>query len=128
MIKKDEPPIEAVGPTNEQRTFLKRIVPETTEHARSKNYNDMYFQGHRNKGYFGAYSTKIIRRGAGRSIFSLDRQGGVVHFAFPDKVVEPRTLSKPWEADLTRNRTNIGLEKAPSEEIQLYLIGLAKRS
>jgi len=128
MIEKDELPIEAVRPNDTQRDFLKRIVRETTEYARSKNHSDMYFQGHSDQTYFGAYSTKVVRRGAGLFVFGFARRGGVLHFAFPIDVSEPYKLAKSWIGDPTRNRAIIDLEDNPSEEIQLYLIDLARRS
>lgn len=128
MIEKDELPIESVTPTLDQRSFLERIVQQTSEYARSKNLTDMYFQGHSDQAYFGAYSTKVVRRGAGLFVFGFARRGGVLHFAFPIDVPEPYKLAKSWTGDPTRNRAIIDLEDNPSEEIRLYLIDLAKRS
>ena len=128
MIEKDELPIESVTPTSAQRSFLQRIVQQTSEYARSKNLTDMYFQGHSDQTYFGAYSTKVVRRGAGLFVFGFARRGGVLHFAFPIDVSEPYKLAKSWIGDPTRNRATIDLDDNPNEEIQLYLIDLARRS
>jgi hypothetical protein len=128
MIEKDELPIEAVRPSDAQREFLKRIVEETTEYARSKDQSDMYFQGHSDQTYFGAYSTKVVRRGAGKFVFGFDRRGGVLRFAYPIDVPEPYRLAKSWIGDPTRNRVVIEIADEPDEEMQLYLIDLAKRS
>lgn len=128
MIEKDELPIEAVQPSASQRDFLKRIIRETTEYARSKSYNDMYFQGHGDHNYFGAYSTKAIHRGAGKFVFGFDRRGGLLRFAFPIEISEPYRLAKAWVGDPTRNRAVIDVAEIPDEEIQLYLIDVAKRS
>jgi len=128
MIDKDALPIDAVTPTVGHRAFLEKIVQETSIYARSRNYTDMYFQGHADQLYFGAYSTKIIRRGAGLFIFGFARRGGAIHFAFPIVVSEPYRLARSWTGDPTRNRAIINLEDVLSEEIQLYIIDLAKRS
>jgi hypothetical protein len=128
MIEKDELPIESVTPTSAQRSFLERIIQQTSEYARSKNLTDMYFQGHSDQTYFGAYSTKVVRRGAGLFVFGFARRGGVLHFAFPIDVPESYKLAKSWTGDPTRNRAIIDLDDNPSEEIQLYLIDLARRS
>lgn len=128
MIEKDESPIEAVSPSLEQRQFFIRMVEETSEYARSKNYTDMYFQGHSDQTYFGAYSSRIIRRGAGLFIFGFARRDGIVHFAFPIGISEPYRLAKSWTGDPTRMRAIIDLEDNLSEEMQLYLTELAKRS
>lgn len=128
MIEKDELPIESVAPTLAQRSFLERIVQQTIEYARSKNLTDMYFQGHSDQTYFGAYSIKVVRRGAGLFVFGFARRRGVLHFAFPIDVPEPYKLAKSWTGDPTRNRAIIDLDDNPSEEIQLYLIDLARRS
>ena len=128
MIEKDELPIEAVRPSDAKRDFLKRIVRETTEYARHRNHSDIYFQGHSDQTYFGAYSSKVIRRGAGKFIFGFDRRGGVLRFAYPIDVSEPYRLAKSWTGDPTRNRAVIEIDNNPSEEIQLYLIELGKRS
>lgn len=128
MIEKDALPIEAVRPTDTQREFLKRIVQETTEYARSKNQSDMYFQGHSDQTYFGAYSTKVVRRGAGKFVLGFDRRGGILRFAYPIDVPEPYRLAKSWIGDPTRNRAVIEIADEPDEEMQLYLIDLAKRS
>jgi hypothetical protein len=128
MIEKDEIPIEAVRPSEAQRVFLNRIVQETTEYARSKNYSDMYFQGHSDQTYFGAYTTKVIRRGAGKFIFGFDRRSGILRFAYPIDVPEPYRLAKSWIGDPSRNRAVIEIDENPTEEIQLYVIDLAKRS
>lgn len=128
MIEKDELPIEAVRPNDTQTGFLKRIVQETTEYARSKNHSDMYFQGHGDQTYFGAYSSRVIRRGAGKFVFGFDRRGGMLRFAYPIDVPEPYRLAKSWIGDPTRDRAVIELTDEPDEEIRLYLIELAKRS
>jgi hypothetical protein len=128
VIEKDELPLEAVLPTNVQSKFLKRIVAETTDYARSKNHNDMIFQGHSDKTYFGAYSTIIIRRGAGRFIFGFARRDRKLHMAIPIDISEPYHLAKSWIGDPTRNRAMIDLDDAPTEEMQLYLIEMGKRS
>jgi hypothetical protein len=128
MIEKDEIPIEAVRPTDAQRAFLKRIVQETTDYARSKNHSDMYFQGHSDQTYFGAYSSKVIRRGAGTFVFGFDRRGGILRFAFPIDISEPYRLAKSWIGDPSRNRAVIDVDQDPTEEMQLYFIRLAKDS
>ncbi len=128
MINKDELPIEAVRPNDRQREFLKSIVRETTAYARSKEHTDMYFQGHGDQSYFGAYSAKVIRRGAGKFIFGFDRRAGILRFAYPIDVPEPYRLAKSWTGDPTRNRAIIEVAEAPDEEMRLYLIDLAKRS
>ena len=128
MIEKEESPIESVAPTTFQRSFLERIVQQTSEYARSKNLTDMYFQGHSDQTYFGAYSTKIVRRGAGLFVFGFARREGVLHFAFPIDISEPYRIAKSWTGDPTRNRAIIELDDNPNEEIQLYLIDLARRS
>ncbi len=128
MIDKDELPLEAVSPTKVQREFLKRIVAQTTEYARSKNLNDMVFQGHSDQTYFGAYSTTIIRRGVGRFIFGFARRGGKLHMAIPIDIPEPYRLAKSWTGDPTRNRAIIDMDDEPTEEMQLYFIEIGKRS
>ncbi|MBI4548994.1 MAG: hypothetical protein HY707_13505 [Ignavibacteriae bacterium] len=128
MIEKDEIPIDAVRPTDVQRVFLKRIVKETTEYARSKNHSDMYFQGHSDQTYFGAYSTKIIRRGAGRFVFGFDRRSGKLRMAIPIGISEPYRLAKSWTGDPSRNRAVIEIGNDLSEEMQLYFIEMGKRS
>lgn len=128
MIEKDELPLEAVRPNEAQRDFLKRIVQETTEYARLNNHTDMYFQGHSDQTYFGAYSSKVIRKGAGDFIFGFERRGGVLKFAYPIDADEPYKLAKSWIGDPTRNRAIIEVGENPDEEMQLYLIDLAKRS
>jgi len=128
MIEKDELPIDAVSPTDVEREFLRRIVRETTEYARSKKHTDMYFQGHSDQTYFGAYSTKIIRRGAGLFIFGFDRRGGILRFAFPIDIIEPYRLARSWTGDPSRNRAVIEIEGDLNEEMQLYFIHLGKRS
>ena len=128
MIEKDEFPIEAVTPTISQKSFLERIVQATSEYAKSKDLNDMYFQGHSDQKYFGAYSSKIIRRGAGIFIFGFARRSGILHFAFPIDIPEPYKLAKSWIGDPTRNRATIDLDENTSEEIQLYILDLAKKS
>ncbi len=128
MIEKDELPIDSVVPTLAQRSFLEHIIRQTCEYARSKNLTDMYFQGHSDQTYFGAYSTKVVRRGAGLFVFGFARRGGVLHFAYPIDVPEAYKLAKSWTGDPTRNRAIIELDDDPSEEIQLYIIDLARRS
>lgn len=128
MIDKDESPISAVDPTSEQRVFLLRVVEAATDYARSRNHTDMFFQGHFDQTYFGAYSTKVRRRGAGKFVFGFAKRGGVIHFAFPVDVPEPYRVAKSWIGDPTRNRAMIELPTLPDEEMQLYLIDLAKRS
>ena len=128
MIEKDEIPIVAVRPSDVQKVILERIVQVTTDYARSKNYSDMYFQGHSDQTYFGAYSTKVIRRGAGKFIFGFDRRAGILRFAYPIDVPEPYRLAKSWTGDPSRNRAVIEIDENPTEEIQLYLIELGKRS
>ncbi len=128
MIEKDEIPIVAVRPSDVQKVILERIVQVTTDYARSKNYSDMYFQGHSYQTYFGAYSTKVIRRGAGKFIFGFDRRAGILRFAYPIDVPEPYRLAKSWTGDPSRNRAVIEIDENPTEEIQLYLIELGKRS
>jgi hypothetical protein len=128
MIDKDELPLEAVSPTPTQRIFLEKVVEVTSEYARSRDLNDMYFQGHSDQTYFGAYSTKIIRRGAGKFIFGFARRGGILHFAYPIDVPEPYRLARSWTGDPTRNRAIINLDDNPDEEIQLYILDMAKRS
>lgn len=128
MIEKNELPIEAVSPSDLQRAFLKRIISETTEYAHSKNYNDMYFQGHSDKGYFGAYSTKIIRRGAGMYIFGFDKVSKKLRMAIPVGISEPYRLAKSWTGDPSRNRAVIEIDDSITEEMQQYFIELGKRS
>jgi hypothetical protein len=88
----------------------------------------MYFQGHADQSYFGAYSSKVIRRGAGMFVFGFDRRGGILRFAYPIDVNEPRHMATPWTGDPTRDRAVIDLTDNPTEEVQAYLIELAKRS
>jgi hypothetical protein len=128
MIEKDELPLEAVSPTPTQRIFLEKVVQVTSEYARLRDLNDMYFQGHSDQTYFGAYSTKIVRRGAGNFIFGFARRGGILHFAYPIDVPEPYRLARSWTGDPTRNRAMINLDDNPDEEIQLYILDVAKRS
>jgi len=128
MIEKDEIPIDAVLPNAQQRIFLERAVQATTEYARSNNHTDMYFQGHSNETYFGAYSSTVIHRGAGKFIFGFDRRGGILRFAYPIDVPEPYRIAKSWTGDPTRNRAIIEIDECPKEEIQLYLIEMSKRS
>ncbi len=128
MINKNEIPIQAVRPTDAQRDFLKRMVQETTEYARSKNHSDMYFQGHSDHIYFGAFSSIVVRRGAGKFVFGFDRRRGILRFAYPIEVSEPYRLAKSWIADPKRKRGVIEVSEEPDEEIQCYLIELAKRS
>jgi hypothetical protein len=128
LIEKDESPIEAVRPSNVERSFLLRIVEETTDYGRSSERTDMYFQGHSDQTYFGAYSTKVIRRGAGKFIFGFDRRGGVLRFAFPIGVAEPYRLAKSWTGDPSRKRAVIEIVRDPDEEMVLYLIELGRRS
>jgi len=128
MIEKDELPIIAVSPTAVERNFLERLVRETTEYARSKNHSDMYFQGHSDQSYFGAYSTKIIRRGAGRFIFGFDRRAGELRMAIPIGISEPYRLAKSWTGDPTRNRAVIEIGDDLTEEMQLYFIEMGRRS
>jgi hypothetical protein len=128
MIEKDELPIDSVRPNNVQRVFLERIIQKTTEYARSKNFNDMYFQGHSDQSYFGAYSTETIRSGAGFFIFGFDRRGGILRFAFPIDIIEPYRLARSWTGDPSRNRAVIEIEGDLDEEMQLYFIELGKRS
>jgi hypothetical protein len=128
MIDKDKLPIDAVFPTDVEREFLHRIVRDTAEYARSKNHTDMYFQGHSDQTYFGAYSTKIIRRGAGRFIFGFDRRAGKLRMAIPIGISEPYRLAKSWTGDPSRNRAVIEIGDVLSEEMQLYFIEMGKRS
>ena len=128
MIVKDELPIDAVSSNDLEREFLSRIVQETTEYARMKNYSDMYFQGHSDQSYFGAYSTKIIRRGAGRFIFGFDRRATKLRMAIPIGISEPYRLAKSWTGDPSRNRAVIEIGDDLSEEMQLYFIEMGKRS
>jgi hypothetical protein len=128
MIEKDELPIDAVFPTELERDFLERIIRETTEYARSKNHSDMYFQGHSDQSYFGAYSTKIVRRGAGKFIFGFDRRVGKLRMAIPIGISEPYRLAKSWTGDPSRNRAVIDIGDDLTEEMQLYFIEMGRRS
>lgn len=128
MIDKDQLPIDAVRPNDGERTFLRRLLQETTDYARSRNHSDMYFQGHSDQTYFGAYSTNTIRKGAGIFIFGFDRRGGILRFAFPIDIAEPYRLARSWTADPSRNRAVIEIEGDLNEEMQLYFIELSRRS
>ncbi|MFH0989885.1 MAG: hypothetical protein V1799_07710 [bacterium] len=128
MIEKDEIPLDAVSPTEVERKFLERLVRETTEYARSKNHSDLYFQGHSDQGYFGAYSTKIIRRGAGRFVFGFDWRAGKLRMAVPIGISEPYRLAKSWTGDPSRNRAVIDIDDDLTEEMHLYFIEMGRRS
>ncbi len=128
MIEKDTAPMNSVAPTRSQKAFLLRLMDETREYARSKNLNDMTFQGQSDQPYFGAYSTKVIRRGYGKFIFGFERRKGKVFMAFPIAIPEPYKLARPWTGDPSRNRAVIDLGESPDEEMQLYLIDLGKKS
>jgi hypothetical protein len=128
MIDKDQLPMDAVSPNEAQRAFFARLMQATREYARSKNYNDMSFQGQGDQPYFGAYSTKIIRRGAGNFIFGFARSSDKLHMAIPIGIAEPYRLAKSWIGDPSRNRAMIDMDDEPTEEMQLYLIEMGKRS
>ena len=128
MIHEEELPIDAIGPNHDERVFLLRLIRETTAYARSRNHNDMYFQGHSDQTYFGAYSATSTRRGAGKFIFGFDRRGGMLRFAFPIEIAEPYRLAKSWTGDPKRNRAVIEIEGDLNEEMQLYFIELSRRS
>lgn len=118
----------AVSPNDAQQAFLTRMMQATREYARSKNYNDMSFQGQEDQSYFGAYSTKIIRRGAGDFIFGFDRRKRKLRMAIPIDIPEPYRLARSWTGDPTRNRAVIEVGEDPEEEMQLYLIEMGRRS
>jgi hypothetical protein len=128
MIEKDYQPIDAVTPGSKQRLFLERIIQETSEYARSRNLTDMYFQGHNDQAYFGAYSTQQKHIGAGKFIFGFDRRAKILRMAIPIGISEPYRLAKSWTGDPSRNRAVIDLDIEISEEFQLYLIEMGKRS
>lgn len=128
MINKDQLPMDAVSPNKFQRAFLARIMQATREYARSKHYNDMSFQGHEDQPYFGAYSTKVIRRGAGDYIFGFERRSRKLRMAIPIDIAEPYRLARSWTGDPTRNRAVIEVGENPDEEMQLYLIEIGRRS
>jgi len=128
MIEKDELPMNAVTPNKAQRAFLARLMQVTREYARSKNFNDMSFQGQSDQPYFGAYSTKVIRRGAGDYIFGFERRRRKLRMAIPIDIAEPYRLARSWTGDPTRNRAVIDVGENPDEEMQLYLIEIGKRS
>lgn len=118
----------AVTPNKAQRAFLARLMQVTREYARSKNFNDMSFQGQSDQPYFGAYSTKVIRRGAGDYIFGFERRRRKLRMAIPIDIAEPYRLARSWTGDPTRNRAVIDVGENPDEEMQLYLIEIGKRS
>jgi len=120
--------MDAVSPNKFQRVFLARLMQATREYARLKNYNDMSFQGQEDQPYFGAYSTKVIRRGAGDYIFGFERRRRKLRMAIPIDIAEPYRLARSWTGDPTRNRAVIEVGENPDEEMQLYLIEIGKRS
>jgi|GEM_PF-6026854 len=128
MINKDQLPMDAVSPNKSQRAFLARLMQATREYARSKHYNDMSFQGQEVQPYFGAYSTKVIHRGAGDYIFGFEKRRRKLRMAIPIDVAEPYRLARSWTGDPTRNRAVIEVGENPDEEMQLYLIEIGKRS
>jgi hypothetical protein len=128
MIGKDELPMDAVSPNQSQRAFLARLMEATRKYARSKNFNDMTFQGQSDQSYFGAYSTKIIRRGAGKFIFGFERRRDKLRMAIPIDIPEPYRLARSWTGDPSRNRAVIDIGEDLTEEMQLYFIEMGKRS
>jgi hypothetical protein len=128
MIEKDHTPVDSVAPNESLRLFLVRLMEETRDYARSKNYNDMVFQGHVDHPYFGAYSTQVARRGVGKFIFGFERRRMGVRMAIPIDIPEPFRLAKSWTGDPSRNRAVIEVREEPNEEMQLYLIYMGKRS
>jgi hypothetical protein len=128
MIDKDDIPMNSVSPNDSQRTFLHRLMQATREHARSQHYNDMTFKGQADQPYFGAYSTKVIRRGAGKFIFGFERRRGKVRMAIPIGISEPYKLSRPWTGDPSRNRAVMEIGNEIDEELQLYFIEMGRRS
>ena len=128
MINKDDIPMNAVSPSESQRKFFARLMQETSDYARSKNYSDMHWKGHDDLPYFGAYSSELNRRGSGLFIFGIDRRGEILRFAFPIDIIEPYRLAKSWTGDPSRNRAIIEIQDDLDEEMQLYFIELGKRS
>src|SRR5258708_27452290 len=104
MIEKDQLPMDSVFPNDSQREFLARLMQATRRYARSKNYNDMIFQGQSDQPYFGAYSTKVIHRGAGKFIFGFERRRRKLRMAIPIGIDEPYRLARSWTGDPTRGR------------------------
>jgi hypothetical protein len=128
VIEKDDIPINSVSPNDSQRSFLLRLMQATRDYARSKNYNDMTFKGQADQPYFGAYSTKIVRRGSGKFIFGFERRAGKLRMAIPIDISEPYRLARSWTGDPSRNRAVIEIATALDEEMQLYFIEMGKRS
>ncbi len=120
--------MDSVSPNDSQRDLLARLMQATRRYARSKNYNDMIFQGQSDQPYFGAYSTKVIRRGTGKFIFGFERRRRKLRMAIPIDIPEPYRLARSWTGDPTRNRAVIEVGEHPDEEMRLYLIEMGKRS
>lgn len=120
--------MDSVSPNDSQRNFLARLMQATRRYARSKDYNDMIFQGQSDQPYFGAYSTKVIRRGTGKFIFGFERRRRKLRMAIPIEIDEPYRLARSWIADPLRNRAIIEINEDPDEEMQLYLIEMGRRS
>lgn len=128
MIESDERPIDAVSPKGNQREFLERLMETTREYARSLNHNDMVFIGHSNESYFCAYSTNRKSRGVGLFIFGFENRSRTLYMAIPIDIEEPYRLARSWIADPSRKRATIKIDENVTEEMQLYLIEMARRS